>query len=254
MFAGLQGVWRTRDNGGLQADLDLHCNRFTGDFTITCGDWVELSSPTGFSDPHGDLTSAFYGSDKAGGVVANITRSTINTHTLWAATTTGRVFLSHNSDAVSSVPGADGSSVTFTRIDSLSPSSPQRFVSGISIDPKNFNHAWISYSGYNARTPTTPGHVFSVTYDPMAGTATWTNIDGNAGDIPVTALVRDDRSGDLYTANDFGVLRLPAGTTVWQTAGTGLPNVEVPGLSISTSARLLYAATHGRGAYVLHLP
>jgi len=33
-----------------------------------------------------------------------------------------------------------------------------------------------------------------------------------------------------------------------------MPKVEVPGLSISTSARVLYAATHGRGAYVLQLP
>ena len=70
----------------------------------------------------------------------------------------------------------------------------------------------------------------------------------------MTALVRDDETGDLYSANDFGVLRLPRGSTTWQTAGSGLPNVEVPGLSISRSARVLYAATHGRGAYWLQLP
>ena len=254
MFAGLQGIWRTTDNGGLQASLDLHCNEFTGDFTITCGDWVELSSPTGLSDPQGDLTSTFYGADKAGGVVGNIARSSSDGSTLWGATTRGRVFISINADANSGVPGADGSTVAYTRLDSLSASSPGRFVSGISVDPKNPYHAWISYSGYSARTPAQPGHVFDVTYDPIAGTATWTSIDGNAGDIPVTALVRDDVTGDLYSANDFGVLRLPNGSAMWQAAATGLPNVEVAGLSLSDSGRVLYAATHGRGAYVLRLP
>lgn len=254
MFAGLQGIWHTTDNGGNQASLDLHCNEFFGDFTITCGDWVELSSPTGLSDPQGDLTSTFYGPDRTGGVVANITRTLADTSTLWGATTTGRVYITHNADAVSSTPGADGSSVTYTRLDSLDPNAPGRFVSGITVDPKNTNHAWISYSGYNTRTPTTPGHVFSVTYDQVAGTATWTNIDGSLGDVPVTALVRDDKTGDLYSANDFGVLRLPKGSTVWQTPANGLPSVEVPSLVISPSARVLYAATHGRGAYFLRLP
>jgi hypothetical protein len=172
------------------------------------------------------------------------------------ATSRGRVFVSKNADAVSTVSGGEGSSVTFSRIDSLAVNSPRRFVSGIYVDPAKPNHAWISYSGYNMNTPAQPGHVFEVTYDPDAGTAAWTDLDGGTGpmgDLPVTALVRDDPTGDLYAATDFGVLKLPAGGTAWQTAGSGLPQVEVPGLSISTSARVLYAATHGRGAYVLHL-
>jgi hypothetical protein len=254
MFAGLAGVWRTRDNGGPQASLDLHCSEFTGDFTITCGDWVQLGSPTGTTAPSGRLTSTFWGATRTGGTVAAVTRAPRDTGTLWAATSAGRVFVSKNADAVSNVAGADGSSVVFTRLDVLAPNAPNRFVSGIYVDPRNSNHAWISYSGYNARTPATPGHVFEVRFDPDEATATWTSLDGNLGDLPVTALVRDDRTGDLYTANDFGVLRLPRGGAVWQNAAAGLPKVEVPGLSISTRARVLYAATHGRGAYVLTLP
>ena len=254
MFAGLQGVWRTRDNGGSQASLDVHCNQFTGDFTITCGDWVELGSPTGLSDPHGDLTSTFWGATRTGGFVVAVSRAPSDTGTLWAATRVGRVFISKNADSVSDVSGADGSSVTYTRLDSLDPNSPGRFISGIYVDPTDPNHAWISYSGYSARTPAQPGHVFDVTYDPVAGTANWTSLDGNLGDIPVTSLVRDDETGDLYAADDFGVLRLPRDSTLWQTAARGLPQAEVPALSISTKARVLYAATHGRGAYVLQLP
>jgi hypothetical protein len=253
MFAGLEGVWRTRDNGGSQALLDAHCNRFTGDFSITCGDWVELGSPTGKTDPAGKLNTTAFGSTRAGGVVSFVARAPGDTATLWASTTVGRVFVSKNANSVSAIPGADGSAVTFTRIDSLAANSPNRFVSSIAVDPKNPNHAWITYSGYSARTPATPGHVFEVTFDPVAGTAIWNSIDGNLGDLPLTSIVRDDPTGDLYAATDFGVIRLPSGSSAWQNAGGGMPQVEVPALSISASARVLYAATHGRGAYVLRL-
>jgi hypothetical protein len=73
------------------------------------------------------------------------------------------------------------------------------------------------------------GHVFSVTYDQGASTATWTNLDGSGStafaDFPATAIARDS-NGDLYVGS------------------TGLPHVEVAGLTIVASARKLYAATH----------
>jgi hypothetical protein len=47
---------------------------------------------------------------------------------------------------------------------------------------------------------------------------------------------------------------LPTGSTSWQVAGTGLPKVEVAGLTIVPSSRVLYAATHGRSAWKLKLP
>jgi hypothetical protein len=43
-------------------------------------------------------------------------------------------------------------------------------------------------------------------------------------------------------------------TTTWTVAGTGLPEAEVPGLTIVPSARVLYAAMHGRSAWKLPLP
>jgi hypothetical protein len=74
------------------------------------------------------------------------------------------------------------------------------------------------------------------------------------GDIPVTDLVRDDVTGDLYAASDFGVMRLAASTTTWVSPAPGMPNVEVAGLTIIPSERKLYAATHGLGAWSLNLP
>ena len=74
------------------------------------------------------------------------------------------------------------------------------------------------------------------------------------GDLPVTDLVRDDVTGDLYAGTDFGVLRLEAGSSTWTVAGTGLPGVETAGLTIVPGDRVLYAATHGRSAWKLTLP
>jgi hypothetical protein len=67
-------------------------------------------------------------------------------------------------------------------------------------------------------------------------------------------LVRNDATGDLYAATDFGVLRLPSGGTSWIQAGTGLPTAAGYGLTLAQSDHVLYAATHGRGAYSLVLP
>jgi hypothetical protein len=95
--------------------------------------------------------------------------------------------------------------------------------------------------------------VFEVRYDPATGTATWTDRSYDMADIPVTDLVRDNRTGDLYAANDFGVLRLERGDTSWRLAASGMPNVEVAGLTIVPRDRVLFAATHGRSAWELDL-
>ena len=104
------------------------------------------------------------------------------------------------------------------------------------------------------RSPAKPGHIFEVTYNSGAGTATWTDLSYDLGDVAVTDLVRDNVKGDLYAASDFGVYRLAAGTTTWVAAAPDMPNVEVAGLTIVPSERKLYAATHGLGAWSLNLP
>jgi hypothetical protein len=252
IFQGSNSVWRTQDWAGDRAYLEANCPEFTtSGANPACGDFVPIGPALAT-----DLTDSniygppVYGADRRGGFVAAIERAPGDTGTLWVATGTGRVFVSDNSDAA-----AD--SVTFTRIDSLpgATADPGRFVSSIYVDPANPHHAWISYSGYDFNTPAEPGHIFDVTYDSNAGTATWTSLDGTSyPDLPATDLVRDDVTGDLYAASDFGVMRLASGSTTWTVAGSGLPMVEVPGLTIAPSARLLYAATHGRSAWLLRLP
>ncbi|MEO5741939.1 MAG: hypothetical protein ABIS29_15230 [Vicinamibacterales bacterium] len=247
MFAGLAHVWRTKTWGmgsmsvaTFREQCNEQCNEWFGVFTVICGDWEPLGNPLST----GRLTSASYGADRTGGFVVSVERAVGNTTTLWAATQTGRVFISTNANAV---PAAN---VAFTRLDSLATNGPNRFVSGIHIDPSNPNRAWISYAGFSAITPATPGHVFEVTYN-GAGSATWVDVSHDIGDIPVA---RDDVRGDLYASTDFGVFLLVKDTTDWVPAAPGMPNVEVAGLTIVPNARKLYAATHGLSAWLLNLP
>jgi hypothetical protein len=241
LFAGTQTVFRTKTAGlGSRtiAEAQAICNEWTGTFAEVCGDWAELG-PT-------RLVAAAFGS-RAGGNVAAVERTTADSSTAWAATTTGRVFISKNVDA------DPASAVSWTRIDDDSAATPGRFVSSIYVDPANGNHAWVSYSGFGVNTPGTPAHVFEVTYNSATGTSTWVDRSFNLTDLPVTDLVRDDVTGDLYAANDFGVLLLAAGTTSWVEAASGMPRVEVAGLTIVPAERVLYAATHGLSGWRLNL-
>jgi hypothetical protein len=263
MFAGLGHVWRTKTHGAGSAGVDAlraRCNEFFGSFTDFCGDFLPLGAttyvpvaypnlpaPGSYSATRLTASGALYGTDRSGGAVAAVERVGTDSSTLWAATSPGRVFVSKNADA------DPASAVIFTRIDPTSTVDPNRFISSIHVDPGNSNRAWISYSGFSASTPTLPGHVFEVVFNPGTGAATWTSLDYDLGDLAVTDLVRDDPTGDLYAASDFGVMRLAAGGSSWTLAASGMPSVEVAGLTIVPAARKLYAATHGLGAWSLTL-
>jgi hypothetical protein len=248
MFVGTGHVWRSKTDGvGAQtvAQLRANCNEFTGVFAVPCGDWVPLGDPS----VAGQLIGTGFGSDRQGGDgIASFARTVKDTSTLWVATPTGRVFISKNADA------EPETSVVFTRVDTLAANSPGRFVTGIFVDSNNANRAWISYDGFSASTPATPGHVFEVAYDPVAGTATWKDLSYDLSDIPITGIARDDVTHDLFAACDFGVFRLVPREKSWRQAAPGMPNVEVAGLTIVEKERRLYAASHGLGAWLLKLP
>jgi hypothetical protein len=242
IFEGASHVWRTQDWGGDQTFLEAHCNTTnqfgTSDqlFTGNCGDF----QPIGPS-----LTAASLGT-RSGGNMAALDRGT-DSGTLWAATSNGRVFVSKNADG----PAA---AVTFSRIDTAA--QPTRFPSSVSVDESNPNHAIVTYSGYGTSTPGIPGHVYDVVFDPVAGTATWTDISYDLGDQPILDSAFDSTTGDTYVSTDFGVNRLVSGTTTWIPAADDLPTVTVSGLRLTyakSGTRTLYAATHGRGAYRLKL-
>ena len=144
LFAGTGlSVYRTKTYGlgtMTMAEANQHCNEWTGDFAVQCGDWERAGSA--------DLTDASYG-DRAGLGMSAVERTKADSSSAWAATITGRVFVSKNADA------DPASAVSWTRIDDDAV-TPNRFVSSIFVDPTNGNHAWISYSGYDANISLAP--------------------------------------------------------------------------------------------------
>jgi hypothetical protein len=254
MYAGAYVMWRTKTFGmGTMslAEFRSHCNEFYGDAAVQCGDWTPIGSDIYLTNN--------YGSGRTGGNISAVARAANDTSTLWAATTTGRLFISKNADA-----DPEGA-VVFNRIDNNpapgSDLAPNRNVSAISVDPTNGNHAFISYNGFSTPNgingpPTIApgGHVIEATYDPNTGKTLFADRSYDLGDIPVTGIAYDNVTGDVYAATDFGVLRLAAGTDTWTASAPGMPRVEVAGLTIVPGARKLYAATHGLGAWLLNLP
>ena len=272
-FTGSESVWRTQNAGGEKDFLENHCNVLGGprsDRLNTgpnsgCGDWIKLGPGAALSLGTDNPTDK--GGPSGASYVVAIERAKTNNGTLWAGTRRGRIWVSKNADFSNPVtlvtePAFGGTNqrqaeVDFDRIDT--PAQPRRFPSGISVDPRDptGNTAYISFSGYEAYTPGQLGHVFKAVYNPATGTATWTDLSGNLGDLPITDVELDAPSGDLYAAYDWGVLRLPAGETNWEEADRGLPEVAIYELSQAnvpgTSRRVIYAATHGRGGYRLIL-
>ncbi len=272
-FTGSEGVWRTRNAGGDKDFLENNCNVLGGPRSGAlntgpnsgCGDWIKLGPGAALSLGTDNPTDK--GGASGASYVVAIERAKTNNGTMWVGTRRGRIWVSKNADfnnpaTLVTEPAFGGTNqrqaeVDFDRVDT--PLQPRRFPSGISVDPRDptGNTAYISFSGYEAYSPGQPGHVFKAVYNPVSGTATWTDLSGNLGDLPITDVELDAPTGDLYAAYDWGVLRLPAGGTNWVDADRGLPEVAIYELSQAnipgTSKRVIYAATHGRGGYRLIL-
>src|SRR3954471_740722 len=297
LYSGAKHVWRTwsfgagtpravpQDTEPQIAQYESNCPEFvTSGTKAPCGDFQPLGGPycdgvastttipSCINQP-GDLTGSVYGADRSRGSVSWSCRDAAAHGTIWATTSAGRVFVTHNGDA------ADPATVVWHRIDnSAVGGSPTRYPSGITVDPANPGHAWISYSGYNAATPTTLGHVFDVWENGSApGSGTFNNLHvesggtnafptpTNDGDLPVNDVVRDDKSHTLYVATDFGVLQGDNdGMAGWHVTA-GMPRYEITHLELQPSnrvatcmgikhcPRVLYAATHSQGIWFMRL-
>jgi photosystem II stability/assembly factor-like uncharacterized protein len=129
---------------------------------------------------------------------------------------------------------------------------PDRYITGVRIDPTNPGHAYLTLSGYSRHWivgPTDPGvgHVFETTNGGQA----WTDASGNLPDVPTNDVVFEN--GNLAVATDFGVYTSSDGGASWARYGTNLPNVVVDQLTLDPNRNLI-AATHGRGLWTIPAP
>jgi photosystem II stability/assembly factor-like uncharacterized protein len=127
---------------------------------------------------------------------------------------------------------------------------PNRWIKCIAVDPTNPNRVFVCFSGYNANTPGTPGHIFMTTDLGLS----WTDVSNNLPDIPVNAMLIDPGNTDnLLVGTDIGMFSSYNGGTTWTQENGGMANVEVLDLDRRDFDSTVIAATHGRGMFSVSL-
>jgi hypothetical protein len=139
---------------------------------------------------------------------------------------------------------------------------PNRPVLGIALDPSvsaaNVPVGYAAVGGFNANTPTTPGHVFRVDCTANCGSFTWTDKTGNLPDIPVDSVIVNPKfPQQVFAGSDWGLYYtddITAASPVWNRFQNGLPHTMIWDMAIDRGSTTLSIWTRGRGAYVWPLP
>ena len=139
---------------------------------------------------------------------------------------------------------------------------PNRPVLGITLDPSvaaaNVPVGYAAVGGFNANTPTTPGHVFQVTCAANCGSFTWLDKTGNLPDIPVDSIiVNPNFPQQVFAGTDFGLYYtddITVASPTWNRFQNGLPHSMIWDMAIDRGSTTLSVWTRSRGAYVWPLP
>ncbi len=112
-------------------------------------------------------------------------------------------------------------------------------VTQIAVDPRFPTQAYATFTGFGN------GHVFSTS---NAGQA-WKDVSSNLPNEPVDSITLNQEGSGIYIGTDRGVYVSVNQGVSWANLGRGLPGVPVLDLKFASDGRL-WAATHGRGAWV----
>lgn len=166
--------------------------------------------------------------------ITSVSVSSKDSRYVAAGTFDGSIALSTNSGS------------TWTLIDNIS-TMPLRPVSDIVFDPTNPDRIYATFQGYSRLVNDTRGHVWRT----LNQGGSWTNITGNLPDVPVNALVVDPNDNNrLVVGTDAGLFQTLNGGTTWQPYNEGFPSgAVVVELIHHEASGLLFASTHGRGAF-----
>lgn len=136
--------------------------------------------------------------------------------------------------------------LTWQSIDNVS-TMPLRPVSDIVFDPNDPDRIYATFQGYSRLVNDTRGHVWRT----LNQGGSWTNITGNLPDVPVNALVVDPSDNNrLVIGTDAGLFQTLNGGTTWLPYNEGFPSgAVVVELIHHEASGLLFASTHGRGAF-----
>ncbi len=186
-----------------------------------------------------DLTTGCSGAAPNGarGCLISALGTTFGGDFLWVGTDDGPVWVGSN---------VYSNSPTWTRVSTTT--LPIRPVTSIAVDRSNYRVAYIAYGGFNAATPSTPGHIFKTTN----GGLSFTDISSNLPDSPVNSVAVDASDPNtIYVGTDVGPLMTTNGGFTWVPLGTGFPIVTIWQLDLNPFTRQIAVGTHGRGAWTL---
>lgn len=156
-----------------------------------------------------------------------------NSDRVWVGLSDGVIATTNNAT------GADAQTIWMER---SPPFSGPACISWVEVDENatDGNTVYATNSAYGAQ------HVFMT----RNGGLNWTNITGNLPDIPVHCLVvQPEAPHHLLVGTGLGVYRSKNTGGTWENINAqGLPNVAVESLEFQDT-HVLYAFTHGRGAF-----
>jgi hypothetical protein len=138
---------------------------------------------------------------------------------------------------------------------------PLRPVLGVTMDPRvpavDVPAGYAAVGGFNANTPTQPGHIFQVTCASNCTSFTWVNKTGNLPDIPVDSIiVNPNIPQQVFAGTDFGLYYtddITVAFPIWNRFDNGIPHVMIWDMAIDRGGTTLSAWTRGRGAFVYPL-
>jgi hypothetical protein len=135
---------------------------------------------------------------------------------------------------------------------------PNPWVTNVAFNPANPSVAWVTLGAIGIH------HVWHTTNVGAAGGTTWSTVDGSGSTallnmITSSVIVDPNQAGQIYVGTYYGAWACQgcggsAPSPTWSPLGTGLPNVYVNDLTLSTDGTSLVAWSHGRGAFTLPLP
>jgi hypothetical protein len=137
---------------------------------------------------------------------------------------------------------------------------PNRPILDVAFDPTTTTapKGYAAVGGFNANTPTTPGHVFQVVCTANCAAFVWSNKTGNLPDIPVDSIIANPKiPQQVFAGTDFGLYYtndITAASPAWQRFENGLPHAMIWDMQIDRGSTTLSLWTRSRGAYVWPLP
>jgi uncharacterized protein (TIGR03437 family) len=207
-------------------------------------DWTPVSPALG-------ETGTFYPDIGRNNVITAIAVAPSNPNRIYIGYYDGQIWVTDGACTAASCWRAAGGS---------SHGAPDAIVTRIAVHPTNPNMAYATYSGFGIGA-----HVYRTSNGGMS----WIPANGALPgvtplpDVPANTIsIEPSAPNNLWLGTDGAVMngvkgsvfKSPDGGLTWAPFSSGLPNSPVYEISIDESHGRIYAATHGRGIYVITQP